>query len=153
MRQQSSILAFAALVIVSACGGDPTPPTKPNTRTMTARIDGSTWSAVSIEIDSTPPSILIVKGMSAGQLLALGIPLGPGVGTQDVGAPTPVFGTLGIGSQAWVASRTQGGAGSITLTTVAPGHVAGTFSFTLAAQPGATPASRQITAGAFDIVY
>jgi hypothetical protein len=81
------------------------------------------------------------------------IPVDQGPGTQIVGSATPVFAGLVIGSQSWLASRTQGGAGSITLTTVAPGHIVGTFQFTLAEHEGAAPAERQVSSGQFDVRY
>jgi len=64
-----------------------------------------------------------------------------------------VFAGLVIGSQSWLASRTQGGAGSVTLTTAARGHIAGTFEFTLAAHEGALPADRRVSSGKFDVKY
>jgi len=46
-----------------------------------------------------------------------------------------------------------GGAGSVTLTTAARGHIAGTFEFTLAAHEGALPADRRVSSGRFDVKY
>ena len=152
MRQLSTVVAIAALVASTACGGDSTSPAKPDGVTMSARIDGAAWSAMSITIDSAPPSLLIVRGANATQELALVIPLGPGAGPQVVGSTTPIAAVLVTGPQSWAASRTQGGAGRITLTTVAPGHVVGTFEFTLAHE-GALPATRRVTSGGFDVKY
>jgi hypothetical protein len=119
---------------------------------MSARIDGAAWSAMSITIDSMAPSLLIVRGANATQELTLVIPLGPGAGPQVVGSTTPIAAVLVTGPQSWAASRTQGGAGRITLTTVALGHVVGTFEFTLAHE-GASPSTRQVTSGGFDVKY
>ncbi len=152
MRQPSSIITTAALLLTAACGGNATGPAKPDNGTMSARIDGGAWSATSIATDSGPPSLLVVTGANATHTLPIAIPLDPGVGTQTVGSTTPVFAGLVIGSQSWAASRTQGGSGSITLTTVVPGHVAGTFEFTMAHE-GASPAARQVTSGKFDVKY
>lgn len=152
MRQLSAIAAIAALVVGAACGGDSTGPAKPDRAVMTARIDGAAWSAMSVAIDSAAPSLLYVTGTNATQTLALVIPLGEGTGPQVVGSTTPIAAVLVTGPQSWAASRTQGGAGSLTLTTVAPGHVAGTFEFTLAHE-GATPSTRRVTSGGFDVKY
>ena len=147
------VVAVATLALCAACGGDTTGPAKPNGETMSARIDGEVWSANSIGVDSAPPSLLVVQGANAGRTLTLVIPLSQGAGRQTVGSTTPIAAGLVIGPQSWMASRTQGGAGSITLTTVAPGHVAGTFAFTLAAHDGASPAAREVTSGTFDVRY
>ena len=153
MRQASTIVVAATLVALIGCGGDTTGPAKPNGVAMSARIDDAAWSAVSVATDSAPPSLLVLSGTNATATLTLVIPMGPGLGTQVVGSTTPIAAGLVKGGQSWMASRTQGGAGSITLTTVAPGHVAGTFEFALAAHDGASPATQPVTAGAFDVRY
>ena len=153
MRQASVMVVAATLVAVIGCGRDTTGPAKPNAVAMSARIDGAAWSAVSIAIDSGPPSLLVVSGSNATARLTLVIPMGQGLGTQIVGSTTPIAAGLVIGPQSWLASRTQGGAGSITLTTVAPGHVAGTFEFAMAAYDGASPATQPVTSGTFDVHY
>jgi hypothetical protein len=152
MRQFSSIAAAITLVFGAACGGDTTGPVYRDNKTMSARIDGAAWSAMSIAIDTAPPSLLVVRGSNATQALTLVIPSNQGTGQQVVGSTTPIAAVLVIGPQSWTASRTQGGAGSITLTTIAPGHVAGTFEFTLARE-GTSPAERQVTSGKFDVKY
>ena len=153
MRNLSSILAITALVTLCACDRDTTGPAMPNHGSMSAVIDGAPWTAVSIATDSAAPSSIIVQGSNATQTLVIAIPVDQGPGTQTVGSTTPVFAGLVAGSQSWLASRTQGGAGSITLTTVAPGHIVGTFQFTLARHEGATPAERQVSSGQFDVTY
>jgi len=154
MRNLSSILAITALATLCACDRDTTGPAGPtNNGSMSAVIDGVAWTAASISTDRAAPSSIIVQGSTAAQRLAIAIPIDQGPGTQTVGSTTPVFAGLVIGSQSWLASRTQGGAGSITLTTVAPGHIVGTFEFTLAAHEGASPAERRVSAGEFDLKY
>ena len=154
MRNLSWTLVGMALVTLCACDRDTTGPAKPNSNgSMSAVIDGSAWTAVSITTDSAAPSSIIVRGSNADQSLVVAIPLERGVGTQTIGWTTPVFAGLVVGSQSWLASRTQGGAGSITLTTVTPGHIVGTFQFTLAKHEGATPAERQVSSGQFDVRY
>ena len=146
------VVAAATLVLGAACGGDTTGPANPNGEAMSARIDGEAWSAQSITIDSSPPSLLVVQGANATRTLTLIIPLSQGAGRQTVGSTTPIAAVLVVGPQWWAASRTQGGAGSITLTTVVSGHVAGTFEFTMARE-GASPAAREVTSGKFDVRY
>ena len=155
MRNLSSALAVTALVALCACDHDTTGPAKPNATngSMSATIDGADWSAVSIAIDSLAPSSIVIWGSNASEKIAIAIPVDQGPGTQTVGSTTPVFAGLVSGSQSWLASRTQGGSGSITLTTVVPGHIVGTFQFTLAAHDGASPAERRVSSGQFDVRY
>lgn len=154
MRYASTMVAMAAVVFTSACGGDNgTGPTKPDNGSMTARIDGATWSAISIATTSGAGSSLIISGTNIAETLSIVIPLDQGTGTQTVSLASTVSGAFTIGSQSWVANPVQGGTGTITLTTVAPGHVTGTFEFALAALQGATPATRQVTSGQFDVKY
>ena len=151
MRHSSTIVAAATLILLAACDSDTTGPAKSDAG-MSARIAGAAWSAMSIAIDSGPPSLIVVRGTNATATLTLVIPANQGLGTQTVGSTTPIAAGLIIGSQSWGASRTQGGSGSITLTTAAPGHLAGTFQFTLAHE-GASPAEQQVTSGRFDVTY
>lgn len=153
MRQSSVLVAAATLILLTACGGDPTSPVKSNGRRMSARIDGAAWNAISVATDSVVPSLIVITGTMGTQTLTISIPADQGPGTQTVGSTTPLFGVLVVGAQSWMASRTQGGAGSLTLTTVAPGHVAGTFEFTLAAHDGASPGTRRVSSGEFDVTY
>ena len=148
MRYPSTIVAAAALVFLAACGSDTTGPAKSDAG-MSARIAGAAWNALSVATDSGPPSLLVLTGTNATASLSLIIPLGPGLGKQTVGSTTPIAAVLVMGSQSWAASRTQGGAGSLTLTTAVPGHVAGTFEFTLAHEG----TERQVTSGRFDVRY
>lgn len=152
MRQASTILTAAAFLVVTACGGDTTGPAKPTQGTMSARIGGSAWSAISIATDSATPSLFVLTGANGSAKLTLVIPMAAGLGTQVVGGPTPMGAGLVVGPQSWATSRTQGGSGSITLTTLAPGHVAGTFELTLAHE-GAFPAEQRVTSGTFDVTY
>jgi hypothetical protein len=151
MRHSSTLVAAAALVLLAACGDDTTGPAKSDAG-MSARIAGAAWSAMSIATDTAPPSLIVITGTNATAKLALVFPAGLGLGTQSVGSSMPIAAILVIGSQSWAASRTQGGSGSITLTTAAPGHLAGTFQFTLAHE-GAAPAEQQVTSGRFDVKY
>ena len=153
MRKLSSSLVVTTLLMISACDRDTTGPAKPERGTISAVIDGAAWSAVSLAIDSLAPSLIVIQGSNATRTLAISIPIGQGLGKQTVGSTTPVFGVLVDDSQWWAASRTQGGAGSMTLTTVAPGHIAGTFEFTMAAHEGALPSERRVSSGQFDVKY
>ena len=153
MRKLSLSLAVTTLLVLSACDHDTTGPAEPNTPGMSAVIDGASWSAVSITVDSLVPSSIVIFGAKGSETLAIAIPVDLGRGTQTVGGPTPLFAGFVAGSQSWLASRTQGGSGSVTLTIVEPRRIAGTFQFTLAAHEGASPSERRVGSGRFDVRY
>ena len=154
MRKLSLSLVVTTVFTLSACDHDTTGPANPtNNPSMSAVIDGASWSAVSITIDSLAPSSIVIFGTKGTQTLAIAIPVDQGPGTQIVGGTTPLFAGLISGSQSWLASRTQGGAGSVTLTTVAPHHLAGTFEFTLARHDDGSLAERRVGSGKLDVKY
>jgi Family of unknown function (DUF6252) len=159
MRQPFTTFATAALVFVAACGGGsdggPTNPNQnPNSnRSMSARVDGTAWTATSVAAGVTN-GLLIIAGSNITQTFAIAAAVNQGTGTQTVGPTSVTYGNLMVGQQSWAANGSQGGTGSITLTTLTANRAVGTFSFTLKAlSQGATPASRQITSGAFDVVF
>ncbi len=153
MRYSSLVVAIAASLLVTACGGDPAGPPKLPNGTMSARVDGVAWNAASIATDPAEPSSLVITGTNPARMLVLLLLLNGGPGTQVIGGPTPLAAGLTEGSMAWAASRTQGGEGSVTVTTATVGHVAGTFELMLAANEDETPATRRVTLGAFDVTY
>ena len=153
MRKLSSSLVVTTLLVLSACEHDSTGPAKPENGTMSAVVDGAAWNAISIATDSAAPSSIIIQGSNGSKRLVIAIPVDQGLGTQTVGSTTPVYAGLVSGPRSWLASRTQGGAGSITLTTVESRHIVGTFEFTLAAHEGALPSERRVGSGRFDVKY
>jgi len=84
----------------------------------------------------------------------IGLSFVPSVGTQTVTATGIVIGQVTIGGQTWQASGGAGSSGSVTVSTATATHLVGTFSFTAPAlTTGATPATRQVTAGVFDVTF
>ena len=160
MRQPFAILGTAALVVVAACGGGSSDkgPTNPNqnpnsNRSMSARVDGTAWTATSVAAGVTN-GVLIIAGTNVTQTVTVSAVVSQGTGTQTVGQTSLASGSLLVGQQQWSASGLQGGTGSVTLTTLTATRAVGSFSFTVQGRTqGATPASRQITSGVFDVVF
>jgi len=160
MRHTLAMLGTAALVVVTACGGDSSNdgPTNPNqnptgNRSMSARIDGTAWTATSVAAGVTN-GLLIIAGTNVTQTFSIAVAVAQGTGTQTVGPSSVTYGNLLVGQQSWAANGSLGGPGSITLTTLTATRAAGTFSFTVKAlTQGASPATRQVTSGAFDVVF
>jgi hypothetical protein len=156
------LVALIALAATSACGGsDDNTGTNPNSNpsskgTMSTKIDGTAWTALSVGTSKTTGAIgaVIIAGTNLAQTLSVVVPISAGTGTKQMTQSSPVSATLIVGAQTWVANPAQGGTGSVTITTLDAGHVVGTFTFGLVANgQGVTPAARQLTAGSFDVRY
>jgi len=150
-------LALFATLLLSACGGDgdglTEPDLSPENGTMTATVDGTSWSAIQISI-VRGGNIITIGGGSV-DLIAMGIAWqDQGVGTYTVGGTPLATANLSEGgSNSWQANGVQG-SGSVTVTSISATRVTGTFVFTAEASQGSgTPASRVVTNGAFDIAF
>ncbi len=156
----ASWLMFGALLLVaSACGGDNAGPS--GSGSLSARVDGSTWTANhGIGAARTNSFISIAGSVGATSNIAIAWP-DEGTGTYTI--PTPVGMNMNYGLYAnghvWqaLAMGTQLGGlgtGSVTVTTLNAERVVGTFQFTApaAASSGAS-GQKVVTNGVFDIKF
>jgi hypothetical protein len=150
------MIVMSALVVSTACGGSSsssngsTGPTNTGGRTLSAKVDGVAWST-NVVGGSVANGVVILAGSDGTQ--TIGISFAQTTGTQSVSAATVVSGSLTIGSQTWKAGPGTG-AGTVTVTTATANHFAGTFSFTgQGVVSSVTPATRQVTAGTFDVTF
>jgi hypothetical protein len=155
MRRHPGILAIGVLLLQARGGGDDGGPAGPNpnqsgARTMSARIDGAAWSTTSVGV-STTNSLLILAGSNGTQTIGFGVAMTQG--THTIGPSSAATANVMIGQQTWNATSFQG-SGSIIITTLTANRAVGTFSFTAnAVTSGASPATRQITNGQFDVTF
>lgn len=160
MSRRFTLGVTAALILAAACGGSDNGPTDPGTitppnGTMSARIDGAAWAATAIAVTAQNGHLIVSGGSSNGQGVAIGASTVPGPGTQTIGGNTNAAaqGVITVGTQSWSANAIQG-SGTVTITTLTANRAAGTFSFTAPAlSAGATPATRVVTAGQFDVRF
>jgi hypothetical protein len=145
-------------VLVAACGSgdDGTDPlaTLPQ-GSVSARIDGSSWSANSALTASYSGTFLAFSGVDA-SLTGIAIAIGPisAPGTFAIGPSQPTNAVLTMaGGLTWHA-RTTSGSGSVTVTSLTATGATGTFSFT-APSVGTTGATgtKVVTNGAFDVTF
>lgn len=144
-----------ALPLMVGCGDDdgdnnPLGPGDPGTSSMSATIDGESWSAVSISIIRQAGAFAI--GGTSADAVALGVAF-PDTGTGDysIGPQGTASATLISQAGSWIADPTHGG-GMITITILTATRAAGTFSYTAdATAAGTTPATRAVTNGSFDL--
>jgi hypothetical protein len=153
MRRRWMMVA-SALVVSTACGSSSssssTGPTNTGGRTLSAKVDGVAWSTNSVG-GSVANGVVILAGSDGTQ--TIGISFAPTTGTQPISVSTVVSGSLTIGSQTWKAGPGTG-TGTVTVTTATANHFVGTFSFTgQGVVSSVTPATRQVTAGTFDVTF
>jgi hypothetical protein len=128
---------------------------------MTASIDGQAFSADQIATASAQTSSGVAtytltggRGTSGSnfQVITMSLWNIPGPGTYPLGVNATNFGGIASvteGSTSWT-TPLDGVAGTITLTTLGSGRIAGTFSFT-AAQISNPSSTKHVTNGSFDM--
>ncbi|MGZ3447081.1 MAG: hypothetical protein ACXU88_15450 [Myxococcaceae bacterium] len=169
MREFLRLSLCAALL--SGCGGSgPNPPGGGGGggAGFTAKIDGQSWQAEALSVSAAavpgvPGGLVIVGAQTTGGLtrgLTISLYNVAGAGTYALGVSSDVFGGTGsvgegtgsgAGAQTWITDNT-GSAGTITLTTLSGGRIAGTFTYV--ASPGhsnTVGGTRTVTDGSLDL--
>ncbi len=171
MRALPLVLAgTATLLVLGACGGggDSNGPGG-STSGFTAKINGQSWEALPISIVAqaiagVPGGVLVLGSQTTGavsQGLTISLYNITGPGTYALGVSSDVFGGIGqVGegngggnANSWITENT-GTAGTITITKLSGGRIAGTFSYV--AEPGqnnAVGGTRTVTDGEFDLEF
>lgn len=164
MKQTALVLL---LVLTAACGGSSNSVTSPTTTStgttvtplhgsMTATIDGVSWTATAITTASYVNGIVSIGGAdSASPTRAIGLGLiASGPGTYQIGTlPSAANGVLTLSNgQTWT-SNVIGGTGSITVTTLNSTTAVGTFTFTAVPSSGGATGNKSITSGVFNITF
>jgi hypothetical protein len=144
-------------IALAGCGGDSTGPEitipTPINGSMSARIDGTNWSAVGLTAIASAGSPTIISIGATNTQFTLGMAwVDSGPRTYTVGQSIGLNATLTSGSSAWNAAATLG-SGSITVTTRTAERVAGTFTFTMVPAGAGVTGTRSVTNGVFDIRF
>ncbi|MGE0439091.1 MAG: DUF6252 family protein [Gemmatimonadales bacterium] len=144
--------AVAALAFGAGCGGGDTGPSELPNGSMSAKIDGSSWTAIAIT--AAYSNNLLVIGASDANSRGLGFAaIAPGPGTYAIGTSVGANGNLTIAGQGWLATSGSG-SGSITVTSVSASAAEGTFQFTMAPVSGTgATGNKVITEGKFKVTY
>lgn len=157
----ASLLMLATLAASAACGGsNPTGPGGGSSN-MSATIDGQAWASSSqylqAGLNQSAPGHFPVygaRGTTAADLVGITLNLTsiPGPGTYPLGTAGNVAGgiaNVNVGSSVW-ATPLSGDAGTVTITSVGNGRIAGTFQFTAEPLTGGT-GTKTITNGQFNV--
>jgi hypothetical protein len=146
------ILAAIACSDSSAPGGGGGAP-------LSALIDGAAWSAPALYTTGTSGingtfGIGGSTGVQGAPVMALALSNISGPGTYPLGVGGTVFGgsaTISNGASIWT-TPLSGEAGTVTVSSVSPTRIAGTFSFTATPALGTSATgSRVVTQGTFDM--
>ncbi len=148
----SRAFAVAGLIFATACGSSSTGPAANGSAPMTAKIDGTAWSAPSAS-GSYGNGILAFAGANL-QLGTIGVGvIASGPGTYAIGVGGPGNASVSIGGQAWSAAIT-GGSGSVTITSLTSTGAQGTFQFTAVPATGTgASGNKVVTEGTFDVTF
>jgi hypothetical protein len=153
------ILSLSLTLVLVACGGDDdgglmepeTPATGPANGTMTATVDGNSWTAIQIVVVRTSSVVSVAGGSSAAEALAIAWQ-DQGIGTYIIGGTPIATANMNDGGNVWSASGVQG-SGSVTITAISATSVSGTFTFTAVIQGAGSPETRTATNGAFTVDF
>lgn len=162
MRRCFAVPGAFVLALATACGSDKSSTTEPTQTTnlvtngsFGATINGTAWSAVSrVAVSrSTTNNIVAIAAGSSTYTLTFGI--GPvtaaGNFSLNFGQPSIAIISAATG-QGWT-TATQGGTGSITITTFTANRIAGSFSFEAVPITGGATGTVRVTNGSFDVTY
>jgi hypothetical protein len=175
-------IVVAGLCVLAACSGSPTKPSdggsggsgngggggstaltcpqfaSSGTRaqgTMSGSINGVTWIADCIVVNTATPGIISI---AAGDLASglsyqvVGFAGQKTVGTQTISALSGVNASLLQGSNGWSASLAQG-SGTLVFTAATNNSAAGTFSFTMLPTTGGSATGTKTVSGTFNLTF
>jgi len=167
MRRTFKTVLALALACVVACGGDSNDDDGgggggggggDTSGNITARVDGADWESTVTSADAGvgPLGSITIQGTYANtRTITIILSNNDEPGTYPLGVTAANVGGLAVYSttsgESW-STPPSGAAGSITLTTLAAGRIAGTFSFTATPQGGGATGNKVVTDGAFDLL-
>ena len=154
-----SAVVLVAAATIAACGGSDGGPASPNPNqntsksTMSARIDGTQWTATAVGVTARNGALIVAGANGAGVGIGIGASMIQGTGTQTFGPTSAANGGVTASTMSWGANSFQG-SGSVTLTTLTANRATGTFTFSAPALgAGSTPSPRVVTSGVFDVTF
>ncbi len=151
-RMRVAALALAGAAWLGCGGGDNTGPNnQTGDHTMSASVDGSSWSALNAA--AARNNGFVGVGASASDLSTISFAFPDHTGTFQVGGQDGTNASFISGGKSWTAAFGTGGSGTITVTTLTATRVSGTFSFVAPALSGGATGSKTVTNGSFDVEF
>jgi hypothetical protein len=119
---------------------------------MTAIIDGSSWTAVSVTASHLNGLVTIDGSDTSSPVRSIELSMiGSSTGTYAMSTGS-ANALLTIGPQAWSAN-VVGGSGTITLSALSTTGATGTFSFTAIPSDAGSSGTRAVTSGVFNVTF
>ena len=157
-RSRRSVAITAALLTLAACDQSEIitrvlPKVQPN-GSFTATIDGASWRAGGRVGVARADTSLTLIALSPTYSIAIDIGAAIAPGTYDVGdvADRVQIAVHQIGASA-AAADYRGGSGTISIATLTPSRITGTFNFVAMPAGGAESGPIRVSSGAFDLTY
>jgi hypothetical protein len=154
----SRVLPVVVLLSAVSCGGSAsdglTGTGNTDSMPLSATIDGSAWGSPAPSA-TYRNSIVSIAGIDAGLTSAVALAVAataPGTFSLAFGNNTGGFATISRSGKGWT-SGVQGGAGSVTITTLTSNHVVGTFAFDAPPATGGASGTVHVTNGKFNITF
>ena len=146
-------VASVSLLILAACGGsDSTGPGTLAHGTLSASVNGASWSPVALSATYSNGILAVGGSNSVATLAFAGFVSGPA--TISTSGPGFANATYSSNTAAWgAASGTPGGIVSITVTSLTTTTAAGSFSFTLPPSAGTTASGTKTITGTFNVKF
>lgn len=156
--RRATLLPIAVLFAVACGSSDSSSVTGTNglPGPMTASIDGKAWTGAVPAVSYKNNILAIVAiDLSSGITVEVGSAAVKGPGTYSLAFSNLNAGTglITQGGQGWNSSSTQGGTGSLVVTTLTANHVVATFSFDALPLSGGATGTRHLTNGKVDANY
>lgn len=160
VRRKVHRYLLLALLSTACGGGDPSGPSG-GSASLSATIDGQAWTSEAqyLQAGLTQQSpghfpVYGARGTSASSITGITLNLTsiPGPGTYPLGTTSNVAGgmaSVNVGSSVW-STPLSGEAGTVTITSIGNGRVAGSFAFVAEAVSGGT-GTKTVTNGQFNV--
>lgn len=152
MQRIISLFCLAVIVIATGCGGDDNPTNTTANGSVSAKVNGSAWSATTVQATYQSSVLGIggsqISGAENKQINISGLVAGPG--TYQLGLISPINISYTEGSAANVKIFTAK-SGTLKVDQISASGAKGSFS--VEAQDQAATGTRSITEGAFDVKF
>ena len=155
------VAVLAVLVGVWACGRNPNEPTELANGSMSAKINGSNWTANAAIAATFSQGLLSIAGTDTeNRTIGFGTIVNAAPTTQSIPTAIGLNFILTIATNAQQVQAFQavltlpGSSGTLTVNTLSATGASGTFSFVSVAVPGtAATGTRNVTDGTFNVTF
>ncbi len=153
MRKTTGLAVL--MLAASGCSGSTDNNNGNGNGSMTASIDGASWTGNLATAASYQGTVLGFAGTNGSYQINITLSGVNGTGTYTLGTgqlSIATVATVSTSPQVWVTSST-GGTGSVVITSLTSSAVQGTFSFTAVGSSGGATGNKAVTNGQFNVTF